>query len=70
MAPKLIILVKSGSGRDYQHSLAMQKLLKNEIGSIDVFLLLFSGAATRSVSNLNPRDLGSNPDFVLHDGLI
>jgi hypothetical protein len=35
------------SGRDYEHSLAMQKLLKNEIGSIDVFLLLFSGAATR-----------------------
>jgi hypothetical protein len=34
-------------GRDYQHSLAMQKLLKNDIGSIDVFLLLFSGAATR-----------------------
>jgi len=34
-------------GRDYKHSLEMQKLLKNEIGSVDVFLLLFSGASTR-----------------------
>ena len=35
------------SGRDYQHSLEMQKILKNVIQSVDVFLLLFSGASTR-----------------------
>ena len=35
------------TGRDYKHSLEMQKLLKNEIGSIDVFLILFSGAEPR-----------------------
>ena len=36
-------------GRDYQHSLEMQKILKHRIKSIDVFLLLFSGATTRYV---------------------
>ena len=35
------------AGRDYKHSLEMQKLLKNEIGSIDVFLILLNGAETR-----------------------
>ena len=43
----IYIYIFKSLGRDYKHSLEMQKLLKNEIGSIDVFLLLFSGAATR-----------------------
>ena len=44
------------SGRDYQHSLEMQKILKNVIQSVDVFLLLFSGASTRYEKN------GENPN--------
>ncbi len=44
---KYLFYIFKSLGRDYKHSLEMQKLLKNEIGSIDVFLLLFSGAATR-----------------------
>ena len=38
---------KDTGGRDYRHSLEMQKVLKHEIGSVDVFLLLFSGQSTR-----------------------
>ncbi len=34
-------------GRDYNHTKAMQEILKNDIKAIDVFLLVFSGAKTR-----------------------
>ena len=38
-------------GRDYKHSLEMQKILRNQIGSIEVFLLLFNGGEPRYVNN-------------------
>ncbi len=34
-------------GRDYKHSIEMQKIIKNELKSFDVILLLFNGKATR-----------------------
>ena len=49
MQKKLENEVLTIPGRDYQHSLEMQKILKHRIKSIDVFLLLFSGATTRYV---------------------
>ena len=42
-------------GRDYQHSLEMQQILKKEIVSIDAFLLLFSGASTRYSETIGAR---------------
>ena len=34
-------------GRDYQQTLEMQKLLRNEIGSFDAILLFWKGTETR-----------------------
>jgi hypothetical protein len=42
-----IILYDFDAGRDYKHTLEMQKLLKNELKSFDVILLLTKGDDTR-----------------------
>ena len=34
-------------GRDYEHALAMANILKDDIKSVDVFLLLFNGEQSR-----------------------
>ena len=34
-------------GRDYQHALDMANILKDEVKSVDVFLLLFNGGNPR-----------------------
>ena len=39
--------IKDSEGRDFKHSKAMQRALKNDIKSIDTFLILFSGANAR-----------------------
>ena len=41
--PRLIIF----SGRDYSHTLAMQKFLKNTLKSFDVILIITKGTETR-----------------------
>ena len=39
-------------GRDYEHAIAMANILKNEILSVDVFLLLFNGQIPRFQASL------------------
>merc|ERR1719210_869830 len=34
-------------GRDYKHALEMAKIMKNDVKSVDVFLLLFNGQRLR-----------------------
>ena len=34
-------------GRDYEHALAMANILKDQVKSVDVFLLLFNGGNSR-----------------------